>query len=146
MTCPVWDPFYNTSMLLLLVSQSIQRGWMPSSLATLPLGLAGHIKMQPSTALLLIKQSKVTWHKHARMCAQKIPSHKQQRNHMTSSIFCGQYLTSPQPRFRSTLSPHQPSPMRSQMRCTAWRLQSQIFTRMTQDTFPSDYAVENGML
>ena len=145
MTCPVWDPFYNTSMLLLLVSQSIQRGWMPSSLATLPLGLAGHIKMQPSTALLLIKQSKVTWHKHARMCAQKIPSHKQQRNHMTSSIFCGQSLTSPQPRFRSTLSPHQPSPMRSQMRCTAWRLPYKSFTLMIQVAFLSELAVETSI-
>ena len=96
-TYPVWNPLYDTSMLL-LGSQSNQRGWIPSRLTTLPLGLAWHIKMHRNTSLLLMKKSKVTWHRQGRIWAQQITSQNQQHKN--------------QPTFRPNRSPHQPSPLR----------------------------------
>ena len=94
--------------------------------------MAWQIKMHPSTAFLLMKQSKVTWHKQSIMCNQQTPSQYQKHNH--------------QPSFRPALSPHQPYPLRAHMRSTAGRLPNQIFTLMTQDAFPSELAVETSML
>ena len=120
MTYPVWKFLYATYMLL-RGSQSSQRVWIISRLETLPLFLDWNIKMQPSTALLRLIHWKVTWNKRARMCTQPILSQHQQHDH--------------QPSFRPALFTHHPSPMRSQMRWTVGRLQSQSFTWMTQDDF-----------
>ena len=109
-------------------SQSNQRGWIPSSMSTLPLGLAWHIIMHPSNAHRLMIHLKVTWHIHAIMYSQPNPIHLHP------------------PNFRPALIPHQPTPLRSQMRCTAGILQYQSFTRMTQDALLLIRALETVML